>query len=185
MNATMTANQIVSMMSNVKGATICTIVSATEPKMRKTANPYIGRVKKLTKVQYQFGYNYENAVNNRLKKEGKEPNFSTASRKWGEWVIPNKVAEHKGEFYLRFYTMENATPKVVYLVDNRLATPEEVAEIKTFIPASAPSNRQVEAGLTEHFVEPRELKATSILQITLNGTTYATDEMVEAAEMQA
>jgi hypothetical protein len=185
MNATITTANLVSLMSNIKGATICTIVSATEPKMRKTANPYVGRVTKLTKCQYQFGYNYQNAVNNRLAKEGKEPNFTTDARKWGVWVVPNKVAEHKGEFYLRFYTMENATPKVVYLVDNRLATPEEVAEIKSFLTESAPSNRQIEAGLTEHFVEPREYKASAILQISLNGMTYATANMVEVAEMQA
>lgn len=171
---------LVSMMSNLKGATICTLVTYTEPKMRKTNNPYFGRVMKVSKCQYQFGYDYENAVNNRLKAQGLTPTFKTSERKWGEWVVVNKVAVHKDELYLRFYTMENAKPTTAYLVDNRLATPEEVAEIKTFIPESAPSNRQAESGLTEHQVQPREFKATSILKISVEGEVYEMGEQAVA-----
>ena len=173
---------LINLLANTKGATICTLVTATIPTMRKTANPFIGRVKKIVKGQMQFGYDYENAVNNRLKAQGLEPNFSAQSRKWGKWIIPNKVAENNGEYYLRFYTITNNTKtEVVWLIDGRVATESEVEQIKSFIPAKSSSNTQAQAGLTEHQVEPREYKASSIIGITINGETYKVTESQELA----
>lgn len=175
MEKTTTTNNIVNILANTKGATICTIVTETTPKMRKTNNPFIGRVQKLTRTQMQFGYDYERAVNNRLKKEGKEANFSALSRKWGKWLVPNKVAEHNGEIYLRFYTMPSFC-EVSYLVDGRLATSEETEAIKSFVQTSSPSARQAEFGLVEHQVEPREYKASAIKMLSLNGETYVIEK---------
>ena len=174
----MNAKGIANMMANIKGATICTIDTVTVPKMNKTGNPYFGKVVKVARVQMQFGYDYENAVNNRLKAMGLEPNFDAMGRKWGVWVVPNKVAEHKGELYLRFYTMENpnSISEVYYAINEggkyRVANPSEVAEIKSFMPNKGESNRQSEAGLTEHQVEPREFKISSIRKIAVNGVVY-------------
>lgn len=182
MKSTINTAELVKMMANIKGATICTIDAVTEPKMNKRGNPYIGRVLKLTRVQLQFGYDYERAVNNRLKAQGLEPNFKAESRSWGEWIIPNKVAYHKGEFYFRFYTMENENSvcEVYYLIDGRLATKSEVEELKAFMPRESESNTQSGAGLTEHQVKPREYKASAIRKIAVNGDVYEIAKSVES-----
>ena len=53
--------------------------------MRKTNNPFNGhKVQKLTIQTLQFGYNYENAVNNRIE----DKTFVADPLKWGEWLIP-------------------------------------------------------------------------------------------------
>lgn len=173
-------NALINTMVSLKGATICTIDAVTIPTMRKTNNPYVGRVLKYVRTQMQFGYNYENAVNNRLEKMGLERSFKTSERKWGEWVIPNKVATNKGKFYLRFYTMESNTPtEVYYLVDGRLATREEVEAIKSFMPTPSTSNTQASEGLNEHQVQPREYEVESIRRVRVNGVDIFADKVVE------
>lgn len=121
----------------------------------------------------QFGYSYENAVNNRIERElGAERTFEAEPLAWGEWVVPNKIITHKNELYGRFYTMPNASVEVVYMVGNRTATAEEVAVIKSLEPKSSYSNRQAEVGLTDHQVQPRCYKSSNILSLTTNGWTY-------------
>ena len=173
------ASALVSMMSNVKGATICTVDSLTVPKMNKRGNDLYGRVMKYTRLQLQFGYNYEKAVNNRLEAMGLEPNFEVAKRQWGEWVIPNKVSTHKGNLYLRFYQMANTDPESYFLVDGRLATREEVEVIKSFMPKPSASARQSEVGLNDRQVTPREYMVSSIKRIAVNGEKYTIEEEIE------
>ena len=180
-NFTIMANSVFSSISvlantlaDVKGATICTLVTATTPKMRKGGNPFLDTtITKICKQQMQFGYNYENAVNNRIENElGAERTFEAEPLAWGEWVVPNKIITHKGELYGRFYTMPNATVEVVYMVGNRTATAEEVAVIKSLEQKSGFSNRQAEVGLTDHQVQPRCYKLSNIVSLTTCGWTY-------------
>lgn len=168
-----TATAFMAMMSNIKGATICTITTATEPKMNKRGNPLYGRVIKVAHIQMQFGYDYGKAVNNRLAAAGLPTTFDPMGRSWGRWVVPNKIAENKGEYYLRFYTMEKSSvAEIAYLVDGRRATADELATIKAFTPAPSASARQSEVGLDEHQVQPREYKVSSIVRIAVNGEDY-------------
>lgn len=176
------SSNLISMMSNIKGATICTIETETTPKMNKKGNALYGRVRKVSRGQFQFGYNYENAVNNRLEKQGDERTFEAQSRPYGTWVVPNKVAEHNGTIYLRFYKMSNQTAQETYFVDGRPATAEEIDIIKFFTPASKPSATQAAEGLTDNQVKPCEYKASAIRKISINGAEY---EILQAEEQVA
>lgn len=106
--------------------------------MRKTNNPYVGRVRKIVKgTNYQFGVSYENKVNNERERQGLERDFVPQSPKGREWVVYPKIlrsTKDADKTYLRVSTTANSTTEVVYLVDDRLATKEEVAEILSFIP---------------------------------------------------
>ncbi len=169
-------------LTNVNAACICAIRTITTPKMNKRGNPLANEdVKKVsTRKNYQFGYNYANGVNNRLDKQGCEANFVAEPLAWGEWLIPNKIIVHKGEYYGRFYRMENSIEENSYLVNGNCATASEVETIKAFTPSRSGSNRQAEAGLTEHQVEPMAIKFASIDTITIGGETYKVSHTEEA-----
>ena len=70
-------------------------------------NPHLGRIYKMSaKMQVKpFGpseaANYEDEVNKRLAKEGKEANFKSGKLPWGELVEGTPYISHKGETYLR------------------------------------------------------------------------------------
>lgn len=173
---------LLNLLLNLKGATIVSITTATNPKMNKRGNPLANEdvVKMSYRKNYQFGYNYENGVNNRLDAQGCEASFKAESLAWGEWLVPNKVIVHKGEYYGRFYRMANSEEINTYLVNGRNASASEVETIKTFTPKHSGSNRQAEAGLVEHQVEPMAIKFASIETICVNGETYKVSHTAEA-----
>ena len=164
-------NEILSVLNTIKVGTFCEVHSLTEPKMRKTGNPFNGhKVQKMTIQTLQWGYNYENGVNNRL---NGGTTFVAEPLKWGEWLIPNKVITHKGKLYARFYKVDNDTkPNVMYLIDGVIATDEQEETIKSFLIAPSQSNRQAEVGLTEHQVKPRDFAFDSIIGLAVNGEMY-------------
>lgn len=167
------SSSLLSLLSSVNAGTFVGVHSLTEPKMRKTNNPFNGHlVQKMTVQTLQWGYNYANAVNNRIGDPNHET-FVADPLKWGEWLIPNKVITHKGRLYARFYRVDNGnTPNTVFLIDGIIATEEQEAVIKSFLVAPSPSARQAEVGLTEHQVKPRDFAFDSIIGLSVSGEMY-------------
>lgn len=162
---------ILSVLSSIANGTFVGMTSLTEPKMRKTNNPFNGhKVQKYTIQTLQWGYSYENAVNNRT---DCDTEFVAEPLKWGEWLIPNKVITHKGKLYARLYKVDNGVaPQVTYLIDGVIATEEQERIIKSFLIAPSESRRQAEVGLTEHQVKPRDFAFDSIVAIRTQGEEY-------------
>lgn len=183
--ATFATATLASLLASINGASFCTVTTLTEPKMLKRGNPFFGRVLKFAVRNCQFGYDYENAVNNRLEKEGKERSFSANSLPWGAWVEPNKVIFHKGNLYGRFYVAKGAVVKSQYLLDGRLATDAEVAEILKWIPEREESARQSEVGLTENQVKPWTVQLNHILALKVNGEEHRREGFEETERVLA
>ena len=126
---------LLAVVSALESAVRCTFVSfvmLTTPTMRKTNNPYFGRVQKRTSVKWGlFNATYigRDANGNELPKNerGKEP------LPWGKWRVFRKTIEHAGKVYMRVYTTKRSIVKEQCLLDGRVATPAEVAEIQSFI----------------------------------------------------
>lgn len=176
------ATNLFDILANINAASFVSVVSMTEPKMNKRGNPLANaKVVKLTKAVLQFGYSYENAVNNRIA-EGES--FEAESLPWGKWVegFENKILEHKGEYYARFYEKKNDHREVYYLVNGELATEEEVAIIKQFTPKSY-SNRQSEVGIEDYVdqVKPRTYKFSSIVGLKCGTIEYHKESEMVAA----
>ena len=163
---------LLNILNGISNGTFVGVHSLTEPKMRKTGNPFNGHlVQKMSVQTLQWGYNYENAVNNRI--DG-DKEFVAEPLKWGEWLVPNKVITHKGNLYARFYKVDNENCKVntYYLIDGVIADDEQEKTIKSFLIAPSESARQAEVGLTEHQVKPRDFKFSSIIGLSCKGEMY-------------
>ena len=173
MTNTFTTSILASNRVSLKGATFFTVTTLTVPKMNKRGNPFFGRVLKFAVRNCQFGYDYENAVNNRLEKEGKERSFKADSLPWGVWVEPNKIISHKGNLYGRFYVAKNCIVESHYIIDNiRLATAEEKAEIEKWVTDRDESATQSAVGLTDNQVKPWSINLDNVLGIVVNGCDY-------------
>lgn len=166
----LTKDQLVATLSAVKGTTFATLETVTDPDMRKTGNPYVGRVKKHTRINCTFGANYENAVNRQGEREGLENagEFEALKLPYGNWLVPHKLIEHKGAVQVRVMCNPHMKPDVSYTLDGQ---PMDVSVIKPFMPEKKASARQEEFGI-EREVVPRNYKLESIKAITVNGTRY-------------
>lgn len=166
---------VLGILSLAKGCTFVSVTIVSDAKMNKKGNPLAGRVTKIADYNCQFGYSYENAVNNRIAKQGGNANFEAQSLPWGEWVrgYENRIISHKGEYYVRFYLAKGCKAEIRYLIDGRPATAEEISIIKSFTPARKPSGTQSACGLTANQVEPFTAKLANIYSLTINGVTYS------------
>ena len=145
---------------------------STEPKMNKTGNPYIGRVKKHTAyLGVEFGKNYADVVRERLLEEGKPTDFKA---KKSPYTYVNKYFDRIGDqLYLRYILAKDAKPcKRIYEVDDRPATEQEAEEIESFMPSN--KNSGANQGLSkENIVKPRWVKIQNV--VALGGETWATE----------
>ena len=116
--------------SSLEGCKFAHVVTETSVKIPKKYE--LEKVTKVTDKIVQLNYNYEKAVNNRLKKEGKEPNFTAQSLPWGEWIEPNKIITHKGSVYLRMYDFDGGLKNRTYFVDGKVANDKQVKTIEDY-----------------------------------------------------
>ena len=158
---------LVAMMLRNKGATAVTIVARTELAMRKTGNPYVGQIFKVSRVNGMIGFRYENAVNNQLGREGEAKDFIAKPRSWGVHIDGTPLIEHKGNYYLEM--------KVEKSLDHRYedASGNELDDVtldlvRAFMPVK---NKPVSQG-TEKEIICRDYKVEKILSITYRGTCY-------------
>lgn len=165
---TLTGNELVNMLSTeVRGTSIVTILSETEPEMRKTGNPFAD--KGIVKVQFLngvIGYDYENAINKLAEKEGKAER-EAKPRKWGVLTEDRIFVTHKGNWYLRM-KVEKSTGKRYIDSDGN-----EVDEtlLKPFLVVQS-SKSSSQSDLEGKVIE-RDVKIGHVKTIAFKGETYA------------
>ena len=175
-------SSLLNLAKSVKGSQFISLNYISEPSMNKAQKAAVRAmsgaddnavIEKMTSGQFQFNMVYENAVNNRGEKEQGAPiDFVAAPLSWGSWVegLVNKVIEHKGELYLRYYGLKNGKVESEYFVGGKPATAEQVSLIKQFTERGEVKS-QASAGLTENQVIARCVKFSNIISITMNGIT--------------
>lgn len=166
-----TLNKIANIASVIMLAGVVDIETATEPQMKKSGNPYLGRVKKHTAyLGVDFGTTYAEEVNKRRLEEGKSADF-VANKSPYEEIEGNPYFVCKGEqTYLRVLLNKDCKTKTIWEIDERPATEQEIAEIKGFLYSKgAGSGRQ---GLDESKVEMRVIKTENIVAVGNEQNTW-------------
>ena len=162
---------LISVLANLKGGTMVYLTSLTDVDV-----PFyycLGKVQKFCRQSVQVGCSYENSVNNRLERKGFNRAFRSSYLPWGRWLILNRIIEHRGKYYARFYKTANSNPQIVYLVNGRVATPREARIIKMYDSLRTFSRRQSMYGLSRmEQTNVRNYDLTNIISISAEGETY-------------
>lgn len=163
--------QLISALGNIKGGTLVTLTTLTSVQMDDFR--IHGKVLKWCRQTMQVGVSYENAINTRLGRIGFDKSFKSDSLPYGRWVIPNRVIKHNGQYYGRFYPVNNDNKKVCYFIDGRIATARESEIISNYeIYVKPYSTKQARYGLTENQVNLRNYRFDSILELNAEGKSY-------------
>lgn len=163
-----------------KGQSFASITATSMPKMTKKHRVskvpfnecFKGEVFKTYSMQCNVNVKYENAVNNQLKREGKNQlTFNGHSLPYGQWVegLENIVIEYKGEYQLRYFQdlAGNSSGSVLYHYANgEELTAQEIKQLNGFLPKKSPAKNQ---GTTEKEIKPRNIKFSGITELKLNG----------------
>ena len=177
--------RVINAMQALKGCTFATLSYTTSCGFPKKSG--LDQVEKCVTIKgVQLNYDYEKAVNNRAEKAvGAAVNFKAQSLPFGAWVkgLENKVIEHKGVRYLRFYQQKNAHTSVVYMENGQPCDQARVAQIRAYLATKGDkvSGTQAAVGLTDNQVEPKALTISKLHYLTFNGTTISNDQVVQVA----
>ena len=158
---TITRENLVNELLTIKGATFAEITTLKPPKMRKTGNPWVGRVLKRSTVNATINWSYKNKRNKILGKQGEEQDFIPQPRKWGERLAGTPLISHKGRMYVE--ALVTRVDRTTYeKVDNgQPLTTLEVDTLKAHIDKYTPRD----INLCDYSVD-------TIVSINFNGKQY-------------
>lgn len=173
-----------------KGTFGIVMLTATIPTMRKTNNPYMGRVLKVSyRTNVALGWDYKSTIEGRAEKLGIDTPYEVEKPKGKTWLVPPFILQSDKDarqLYLRTYTRNNSTTKSIFVLDGNIVTNEVTIEhIKSFMQAHTECKKQTEYGLVEDKdkVNPLDYKVEGILYIRQGNKVYNTDprndEMIE------
>ena len=159
-------SELVNMLMNWNfGSQPTTIQYITEPKLTKDGRNRFGTVTKVAAVNSFVGFNYENAINRQLVREGKEPNFEAAPIWKGKGErVNSRIVRHidNNKLYLS-YKYEKSL-RSFHFDSNMEFIPLEL--IKTAFPKR--SSYQP----TEKTIEIRMIAIDNIRKLKFRKTTY-------------
>lgn len=158
-------------------STIIRLDSVTVPTMRKTGNPYVGRVTKRSTILGIIGnWIYEDAVNRQRQREGKKANFVAESPSWGTNEAGSPYRTNRDSLYLNV-KVERCLSTVLCL-DGVPATGDELAAIQTFIPAKTEAPKQA----LDKPIIYRSYKLESIVGLKIGGQEFRVKPRKERRE---
>ena len=157
-------------LNKIRGYTFMSCVTVTEPDMRKTGNPYLGRVHKVTKFVGAFNYVWDNVVGNARERDGQDRDDWRKGASWSRPIARTDgtltpFACHKDDpnrLYLRFVQTE--WPKSEYFVDG-----EPVDESNL-----APWLVKHKAGSNQGLADPKRMNTPTwenVRAVSVNGET--------------
>lgn len=167
------AQEIFNSVKDRKGQMGICVTYLVDASMNKTNNPYYGRVKKLTTISNaRLGVSYTNCVNGKLERMGEQPNYQ-AGKSTTDFVNDFiQVSKDGTKYYLKVGINSRTTTDSVYYLDGRIATDQEMADIKNHLKKSAPSQRQIAAGIdADEVYRHITPNVENIIHIWQGGTT--------------
>ena len=166
-----TAKEMIQLIrDNVKGVTFVSIDTVTDPRMKKTNNPYLGAMKHQT-LTGAIGYDYEKGVNRLAAKEGKYDGRQAQARAWGfttedKFFVCKTAPENEGGQigYLRMKVEKCSNQRFIL---NGEEIPAE--KLENFMPVKVKSSTQ--SDLTGEVIA-RDIAFDSIKVIRMLGNEY-------------
>lgn len=158
-----THSQFVAVLSARNGAVILSIVAETDPRPRKTGNPF----KEIRKEQYirvVTGADYKAAV----ERQGGQ-GFQPDALPYGEFEVKNKIIKtSSGKLQLRTQARNPQKPIAVrWTADGQ---PVDWDSVKAFIPVKTPSRKQEAVGVKgKKQVLVRNFDLANIKRVTIKG----------------
>jgi len=162
MHIVMSRKDFAEMLAKRTGAFPAGMLTKTQPKVRKTGNPFPNIVR-TTRRNVFLGGSYESIVNNAQERQGGERDFTAQELPWGKAVNRFFIA-HKDRLYLRYFPVaSNCKGEETWTTSEGIQVPYEA--IQPFLAESKPSN---EVG-----VSWRTVALDNVHEVTMDGDEIA------------
>ena len=122
-----------------RGVVPFSFTSITEPKLKKTGNPY-NKVYKVSQVNVLLGVDYEAQKNKELEKQGLPATFVAGPRAWGEHFT-NSIVVHNGKYYLVVNIQGSHSTYINVKEDGNFEILDKTS-VQPFLPSSSTSDNK-------------------------------------------
>lgn len=159
------------LVESFKGSEFVSLVMQTsyDKKMYKRNNPFYSKIIKYQKLKVNFGFNYQNAINGRRKREGKPDDFQAAKRTWGRKIKGTPFIEHKNMFYLECNVLETLESTLINIDDVDMSEDEIKKAIAPFLKSKSVGKSK--QGLDNELIY-RAIRFDHIAQFKMRGKSY-------------
>lgn len=157
-DVTINRNELAAILLKVKGARPATITTCTSAGLKSPMRDVL----KTSVTNVMVNWNYQNAVNRLLEKQGQTADFEAQPRKWGDRVKGTPLVQYKGDFYLEC--------KVEKSLSHTYHRPDGTALSDTEINPYRPAKKDHQG--PKDAVMLRDYKLTSIVGINIDGKRY-------------
>ncbi len=159
-----TRDQLLEILSRRKGTQFCGITFLSNPRCRKTGNPYKNVMKRVT-ANIEVGINYKKKLERAMVATGGNGQEADLHpRTWGQRIPNTPFVEHTKDGEKNFY-LECIVNRVLDKQFFDETGPIREEDIKDFLP-----NKQ------ERLVALSDINIKNIKSITVNGETYEVQE---------
>jgi len=175
-----THDDFVELLSNIRGATIVTIETKTEPRLlakhpaTSEPNPFKDNIVKISHVNGMINWTYVNSVNNQRAREYLTPDFQPLPRKWGRRISGSPLVEHEGNLYLEM-KVQRSLSHCYETFDGRALDP---AMVESYLPQRKPGRQGVEGE-----VILRDYSLANVVSIKMGGILFIIRAAVDVAEL--
>ena len=166
-----TAENIVDLLSSIKGARVVTITTKTEPALT-AGNPFDkDNLFKISRVNGMVNWNYANSVNRQLGREGQPATFAAEPRKWGTRLQGLPFVVHTKDGGLRLYLEMKVERSLDYHYEDANGNPIDKDMVNPWLKPKGKSRQNVEKE-----VMLRDYRMDHIIAIATGGTVYIIED---------
>jgi hypothetical protein len=138
-----------------------------EPAMRRTNNPFRGRVLKRSRVNGWINFEYKRTVRRQQVREHLDPDFQPMPRVWGQRVRDCPLVLHADETGLQLYLeVKLQTVERLYF-DSNTFEPIDAKSIAPFLIKRRPSRQPV-----QNQIELRDYRLDRVAQLRIGRDTW-------------
>ncbi len=164
MSTKITQDQLLEILSRRKGTQFCGITFLSNPRCRKTGNPYKNVMKRVT-ANIEVGINYKKKLERAMASNGGNTGEADVhARKWGERIPKTPFVKHTKDGDTQYY-LECIVQKVLDKQFFDETGPIREEDIKDFLPNKS-----------ERLVALSDINIKNIKSVTVNGETYEIQE---------
>jgi len=161
----MNQEQLLNLLKEVNKPTFIHLKTISKVDMNKKGNPYHDKVIKYTEGNYLIGGNYEDRVNNNIKKEGENEEFKASPNKIGKHISTSVLYNEKlDRYYLQVEYLTNTVITSKYIYED-----EEINKniLEPWLKKTNYNNQP-----QEKKVQYKVYRLDSIVDISINGQKY-------------
>ncbi|MBK8583851.1 MAG: hypothetical protein IPL86_19180 [Flavobacteriales bacterium] len=164
----LTNTQLINRLKKTEECTFISLRAVVEPEMRKTCNPFHGRVLKVVTAAGSINFRYSRVVNSQRIREGKPADFKAKMRQWGEKLDDCPLIKHvnawgRVSYYLDI-KIQSRVDQYRDIETGRLITKDQLLQW-------LPPHQKTRQGLNR-VVSLRDFRIDRIAEIKINGEVW-------------